>query len=1244
MSANVKTADLAITIVVTLLKAAGLGPEADRILDAIEGAKSCIGLIDDIKNEIVSDPNKDLIRSLFKTMEEEVRSIKADLKEQGLGKDEIESTADALIETTRLTVKQLAQDDDALLDAAQLPDSFFKIMVHRAEPLPDWCDDTISTLYRRLLKRVSEEFVARAQNFDRFKQVALASLLRDFFLTKKQLNSIERGVQEDRATNLETNRVVKELAQHSLSSTPSRVFFGSRPDVVAGDRFVERDEHEQLKAVITDPNRHRTVLLSMRGCGKTQLAAALAKQCEDANWDLVAWINAVSRDTITSDLVELAKQLQIDTSDLDDQDKIVHRCLGHLGNAPAADRLIVFDNVEDIEDLRDRIPRGTGLRVVATTTSREADWEENGWRGISVGVFSRVESINYLLTVTGSQDRDTADGIAERLGDLPLAIAQAAATARNEQWTLASYACRLESSCGEKVIRRIRGHYYSYAVSVALRMATDNTLKRLEDSLSDAARRQLRALCLLAESGVPTHWLDPAAASALSGSHDAELDTAAERAHRALIALVNASIIHQSADGSTTMLHRLQAQVLRESWNETECDEARKSAAALLSKVDINMLPREDTKSRQSECIRLIEQLYAISSQEHCHSLFQLKEIILQLNQVFLHSHDLGLIQETLKLQSAVKIIQELFGRDDPITLNSRFNLASAYSSSGNLTDAVSLYESVLEDCTRILGADDSRTLTTRNNLAHTYQETGRLPEAISMFEQILDDNMRILGSNHPNTLATRNNLAGAHASAEHFTEAISLYESVLDDSMRILGSDHPNTLATRNNLAGAHCAAGHLTEAIDLYKQVIVDRTRVLGEDHPDTLTSCNALAGAHYAAGHLTEAINLYEQVLENRTQALGENHLDTLTTQDNLARVYASKGDFDKAIAMYQRLITIRTRLLDSDHPYTLVSRDNLAGVYALKGDFDKAIAMYEKSYKEHRRILGEKHPSTLASCINLAGAYESTRRFEDSIRLYEHGLNSCNMVFGAEHPKTQTARHNLAHAYVSAGFIDKAIPLYEQVLKVNTQTLDEYHPNLVTTRNNLAHAYRTTGQIDSAIALYEKVLTDRIHILGENHPDTLATRNNLAATYFEANRFSDAINIFERILTDCTGLLGKDDPRTLNARSNLGHTYALAGRLTNAFDLLIQVVNDYLSLLSNSHPDTLIARNNLAHAHALDGNLAEAIKQWQSVWIDCHKFLGPAHPLTGTVRENLEAARRELEQQEEDSANEESKQED
>ena len=785
MSTSVKAADLSITIVVAILKMAGLGPEADRFLDSIEGAKNCINLIEDIKNETVSDPNKELIRSINNAVKDEIRSIKADLKAQRLGKDEIEPTADVLIETTRLTVKQLAQDDDALLDAARLPDSFFKILVHRAEPLPDWCDDTISTLYRRLLKRVSEEFVARAQNFDRFGKVALASLLRDALLTKKQSNRIERGVQEnqdtnletnrvvkeDRATGLETNQIVKELVQRHPYSIPSRLIFGSRPDAVAEDRFVPRGEQEQLNALITDPTRRRTVLVGMRGCGKTQLAAALAQECEDANWSLSAWVNASSPESITSDLVELAKELKIETSDQPTPKTIIRRLFNRLKSVDPSDRLIVFDNVEDINHLTGLIPRGAGLRVVATTTSREYDWEENGWKGISVGVFSRKESINYLLTVTGSQDRDTADAIAERLGDLPLAIAQAAATAHNEQWTLASYARRLEFSCGEKVISRIRGHYYSYAVSVALWMATDSTLERLDDPLSDAARRQLGALCLLAESGLPTRWLDPAAVSALSGCHDAELDSAVERAHRALIALINASIIRQSADGNTVTLHRLHAQVLRESWNNNEHDEARAAAADLLGSVDISRYPSNDTKARRQEALDLVDQLRSIGTQEYSQVLFEYPQIIRSLSQAFSHASDLGLPYEALTLDVAVDSLEGLLGPDHPDTLASRNNLAYAYQAAGRLTEAIALYEQVLPDSIRVLGEDHPHTLASRNNLAHAHALDGNLAEAIKQWQSVWIDCHKFLGPAHPLTGTVRENLEAARRELEQQEE-----------------------------------------------------------------------------------------------------------------------------------------------------------------------------------------------------------------------------------------------------------------------------------------------------------------------------------------------------------------------------------------------------------------------------------------------------------------------------------------
>ena len=898
MSTNVKTADLAITIVVTLLKAAGLGPEADRILDAIEGAKSCIGLIDDIKNEIVSDPNKDLIRSLFKTMEEEVRSIKDDLKEQGLGKDEIESTADALIETTRLTVKQLAQDDDALLDAARLPDSFFKVLVHRAEPLPDWCDDTIGKLYEQLLKRVSAEFIERAKDFDRFDKVALASLLRDNLSAKKQRNRIERGVQENRAINLETNRVVKEdratgletnqivkeLVQRHPYSIPSRLIFGSRPDVVAEDRFIERREQKQLNSLIADPTRGRTVLVGMRGCGKTQLAASLAKQCEDANWNLVAWLNAVSRESIQSDLVELAKQLGIGTSDQPTQEQIIARCLNYLRSNEASDRIVIFDNVEDINHLRGLMPNGNGLRVIATTTNNSG-WEYPDWTIIKVGVFDRSESINYLLKVTASDDQNAADTLAERLGDLPLAIAQAGATARLQDLSLARYLKRLELRRRKPTIRAVPGSDYTDDIATALLMAVKDTIEGLERNTKETAQRQLGALALLAESGVPTRWLDPTVEQLDDDeSPDTQRDTD-EDAHDALTELIHRSIVQQSADGSTTMLHRLQAQVLRESWREEEREQACESAAALLGSVDIDRFRADDPDARFQETRNLIEQIRTISEQGHSKSLFKYEQIALILSHTLSHARDLGILYEALALEEPVLA-----------TLN-------------------------------MAQLDEIAALNLKEQLAYTYMYAEQFDKAFDLYTQVIDDRTAIQGHNHRDALSSRNNLAYAYYWEGHTDKAIDLFEQVLDDRTRILSSDHEDTLMTGSYLALAYADDGQLERAIALGEQVVKDRDRVLKPDHKHTLVTRNNLANAYKSAGRLTDAIKMYEYVLEARIRTLGNTHHHTRITRNDLAQTYEQAGDLPKAISMYEDLHNDHIRIYGPDHEKTIEVRDRL-----------------------------------------------------------------------------------------------------------------------------------------------------------------------------------------------------------------------------------------------------------------------------------------------------------------------------
>ena len=622
---------------------------------------------------------KDIERRISKDLTSRMRDMNERCSREGIDPDRLANPCAEVEDILR------AIDDHKrfLEQAVHDPDAVRTFFEQQAQNSRIQVDERLVPYFDELLKAVTELYITYAERSSNYQQLALKQLLKSDREKRETLARLHDTVAD----------VPHKVAEFvSSESKPSRVFFGSRPDAVVGERFIERGQQERLNSLIDDPTQRRTVLVGMRGCGKTQLAAALAHTCEEAQWSLVAWLNAGSRAQLDGEFVELARKLKIDLSDEPDQEQIVGRCIDHLRSADASDRLIVLDNVVDIEDLRDRIPRGAGLRVVATTTSREYDWEENGWKGISVGVFSRKESINYLLTVTGSQDRDTADAIAERLGDLPLAIAQAAATAHNEQWTLASYARRLEFSCGEKVISRIRGHYYSYAVSVALWMATDSTLERLDDPLSDAARRQLGALCLLAESGVPTRWLDPAAVSALSGCHDAELDSAVERAHRALIALINASIIRQSADGNTVTLHRLHAQVLRESWNNNEHDEARAAAADLLGSVDISRYPSNDTKARRQEALDLVDQLRSIGTQEYSQVLFEYPQIIRSLSQAFSHASDLGLPYEALTLDVAVDSLEGLLGPDHPDTLASRNNLAGAYKSAGREPVNFSVY------------------------------------------------------------------------------------------------------------------------------------------------------------------------------------------------------------------------------------------------------------------------------------------------------------------------------------------------------------------------------------------------------------------------------------------------------------------------------------------------------------------------------------------------------------------------
>ena len=788
-----------------------------------------------------------------------------------------------------IILEEIANDDGLLLSAVRSPESFPEKLGDYAAGRRANVESAAEPYFDELIEAVATQYAALAPWSLRFQIEALKSILSS--IDEIQDHS-RRSLHAQALTDDKLDVLSSQLKRmRHQEDKPSRVFFGSRPDVVAEDRFVPRGEQERLNALISNPTRRRTVLVGMRGCGKTQLAASLAKQCEDANWNLVAWINAVSRGTITSDLVELAKQLQIDTSDLDDQDKIVRRCLENLKNAPAADRLIVFDNVEDIDHLTGLIPSGDGVRMVATTTNK-VGWEDK-WNSIKVGVFDRNTSIEYLLTVTNSDDRDAAEALAERLGNLPLAIAQAAATARNKDLSLARYLQRLDSRDEELAIRPIPGDEYTDDVAMVLWMAVEYAVDSMKNGTKEMARRQLGALALLAESGVPTRWLDPTIEQLYDDdSPDTQRDMD-ERAHDALTELIHRSIVQQSADKATTMLHRLQAQAYRESWNKEERKVAYVSAVSLLASVDIDRLPSDDSDARFLETRNLIENLRAFGAQDCFLHLRDYRHFTSALCRTFTHARDLGLVPEVFALKELVNTLHKQVG-DSRETLSLLAQLAYAHMYMSDYPTAIRLYKQVLNTCEQILEPSHRDILSTRNDLAYAYYWGDHTDEAIDLFKQVLDDRTRILSSDHEDTLMTGSYLALAYADDGQLERAIALGEQVVKDRDRVLKPDHKHTLVTRNNLANAYKSAGRLTDAIKMYEYVLEARIRTLGNTHHHTRITCNDLAQTYEQAGDLPKAISMYEDLHNDHIRIYGPDHEKTIEVRD---RLEADKSELEQ-----------------------------------------------------------------------------------------------------------------------------------------------------------------------------------------------------------------------------------------------------------------------------------------------------------------------------------------------------------
>ena len=612
----------------------------------------------------------------------------------------------------------LVEDNDVVVAAVRNPDSFGDVIRGRVQRRRRNVEEAAEPFFDALVRAVTGEFVRLAPGSKNFQIGALRQLLDGVDAILDGIGEVKAGQEEQTAHFDGRFDRLEDVMSEPVPRRPSRIRFGSRPMKAAG--FVGRREQAGLFEAVFAEVAARTAFTGMRGSGKSQLATAVAARCEAEDWPLVAWIPAGSREAVLSGLAELGRELGVDVEDGPFLEVIAQRCLTALASAQESNRLIVFDDVENPDDLKSLIPRGAGLRVLVTTT-RLADWEHEGWAHVPVGVFEREQSIGVLLDCTGRADREAADAIAEILGDLPVAVVQAAATARRDRYTLADYLDMLKRTTLEGGVQRREGDEYPEAVGVALWMAFQSALERIErrsHRREAVARAQLGALSVLAAPGVPAHWLEA-------------LDEGSDDARGALSELIESSVCRLSEDRSKVMIHGLQGRVIREAWKDEPASWGRieEVAAGLLGAVDVTAIPVSDSAGRRREALDLVEQLRAVAGQDYSKSLFSHPRTADALAHALWYATEFGNPQAAVSLSDAVDLLAKTLGPDRPRTLASRNNLAGAYRSAGRLKQAIDLHEQNLADRERILDPNHPDILASRNNLANAYQDAGKWSE-----------------------------------------------------------------------------------------------------------------------------------------------------------------------------------------------------------------------------------------------------------------------------------------------------------------------------------------------------------------------------------------------------------------------------------------------------------------------------------------------------------------------------------
>jgi tetratricopeptide (TPR) repeat protein len=830
-------------------------------------------------------------------------------------------------------------------------------------------------------------------------------------------------------------------------SAPAASGASPRPAVTGGEEpsltsnFVGREGVlDQVYAALTNQRRTRALVLQgLGGIGKTQLASEYAHRYA-SQYDLIWWIPCDTIERAIRNLADLETLFRTGQSRQQPGRGRFTAMFNSLRVGEPYQRwLLIFDDANEPDEISELIPPGHGHILI---TSRNSRWNPSEDM-LELEVFTRQESVEFLLSRMRWLSEVDAHRLADAVGDLPLVLEHAAESRRPAD----SYIAQLNE---DPIALFSIGQPSPYRATVA--ETWREMIQRLQSTSPDSLDLLYR-LAFFGSGPIPLASLE-------YGMHLHEISfhsllSSSLRRSRAIGALGNSGLLRINPDTKTINIHRITQHIVRATLARDEAERCRHDVHLLLAAADPGSPDDSDNWSRYEDLrdhmtpaeiescpnvrarrllINFVSYLRAAGDPDTAEGL---------VNRALRHwprdasgkpLHDLA---DDLPVRVAeVEILLSRGKYEDAFALSRetldklklqptpdqwsmeigvlRRSAGVELRLTGQFQAALDADEALREEHISHLGPDHQQTFVTMSNCATDYALTGRYDKSADLAGEVYRKCRTFYDRiDHPSVLFYQNSLSRCRRMAGHYREALELagqvcagYRSVIQRG--VLTEDHPWILEHTLDHAAAQRDMGLTAgqDFIGLEAKVAQVRNKlwaVFGVTNPQKLAADVILGSLRQITGRTADAAREVAEARQRYQDTLGAGHPYTHACAAFLASMRRSMGAPDESLPDLRKAIAGLTNAVGGDHPYTLAAVVALVNALIDVGAPAAALSPGEDALEISRRVLGFDHPHTLAAAASVVAAQSALGRETEAMRLREDTENRYQRTLGAEHPR-------------------------------------------------------------------------------------------------------------------------------------------------------------------------------------------------------------------------------------------------